>query len=238
MSQSSSTTPSTLVVLPGLDGTDVFFRPFLAAIPPSIHSVVVSFPQSGAAGYRELLEVVREETAALPAFWVLGSSFSGPLAVLLAASDPGRVRGIVLAASFLRSPRPDLEPFGFALVGPIVWLLRAARRLPTWLLRRRDDPFRRAKAETWSRVPVRMLAARAREVLRVDVREALGTCPQPVLCVAFADDGVVPGRYSEEVVDHHHNARLVVLPGGHLAMFEDPHSLAREVARFVEDGQM
>ena len=79
-----------------------------------------------------------------------------------------------------------------------------------------------------------MLAARAREVLRVDVRQLLGTGPQPVLSVAFADDGVVPRRYSEEVVDHHHNGRLVLLPGGHLAMFEDPHSLAREVVQFVQ----
>ena len=108
-------------------------------MPPSIHSVVVSFPQSGATGYRDLLDVVRQATAALPAFWVLGSSFSGPLAVLLAASDPTRVRGIVLAATFLRSPRPGLELLRFALVGPVVWLVRAARRLPTWLLRRRDN---------------------------------------------------------------------------------------------------
>lgn len=233
----ASTTPRTLVVLPGLDGTDVFFRPLLAVLPPSVHPVVVSFPVSGPTGYRELLDVVRKATADLPPFWVLGSSFSGPLAVLLAASAPARVRGIVLVASFVRSPRPDLEPLRFALVSPVVWLIRAGRRLPTWLRRQRDDPFRQAKAETWQRVPVRMLAARAREVLRIDVRAALVACPQPLLCVAYADDRVVPGQCADEVVRHHRNAHLVVLPGRHLGMFDDPQPLAREVVQFIGDGR-
>src|SRR5262249_21500880 len=151
--------PIHLVLLPGLDGTDVFFRPLAALLPPSIRPLVVRFPQSGDNGYDELLGFVRRAVAKIPEFYVLGSSFSGPLAVLLAATEP-RVRGIILSASFLRSPRPTVARFKFAAVGPVIWMLRAARRIPVWTLRRRQDALRRAKAETWSNVSAHCLAKR------------------------------------------------------------------------------
>jgi len=39
---------TTLVLLPGLDGTDVFLRPLVAALSPTIRSIVVTYPASGA----------------------------------------------------------------------------------------------------------------------------------------------------------------------------------------------
>src|SRR5688572_7920283 len=227
---------ATLVVLPGLDGTDVFFRPFLAALPATIRPLVVDYPQSGANGYDDLLRVVRDAVAEIPQFYVLGSSFSGPLAVMLAHAEPEKVRGIILSATFVRSPRQRLRRLRFAAVGPVIWAFRATRRLPIWMLRRREDPFRRAKAETWSRVSAYCLAARMRAVLGVDVRDALRSCAQPVLCVAFDDDEVVPRTNAAEIVLHRPSTRLVMLPGRHLAMFSDPIRLAEEVVRFVQDG--
>jgi len=229
--------PKTLVVLPGLDGTDVFFRPFLASLPASIRSLVISYPKSGANEYDELLRVVRRAVAELPSFYVLGSSFSGPLAVMLARAEPEKVRGIILSATFVRSPRQRLNRFKFAAVGPIIWALRAARRIPVWLLRRREDPFRRAKAETWSCIPAHCLASRVRAVLEVDVRDALRTCVQPVLCVAFENDQLIPRASAEEILLHRPSTKLVMLPGKHLAMYSDPSRLADEVVRFIQDGE-
>lgn len=39
--------PATLILLPGLDGTDVFFRPLLAALPQWISPIVVQYPPAG-----------------------------------------------------------------------------------------------------------------------------------------------------------------------------------------------
>src|SRR5262249_11767487 len=133
-------------------------------------------------------------------FYVLGSSFSGPLAVMLAAEEPQKVRGIILSATFVRSPRDKLKRFKFAAVGAVIWVVRATRRIPVWILRGRKDPLRRAKAETWSRVSARCLAARARAILDVDVRDTLRTCVQPVLCIAFENDRAVPRRSAEEIL--------------------------------------
>jgi pimeloyl-ACP methyl ester carboxylesterase len=165
---------------------------------------------------------------------VLGSSFAGPLALMLAREDADNVRGVILSATFLRSPRRRWIQLRFALVGPVIWTVRATRRLPVWALRRRDDAFRRAKAETWARVSARVLAARARAVVGVDVREVLRHCACPVLCVAFDEDDVVPRANADEILQCCPAAHLVVLQGGHLAMHMDPDPLAGEVARFID----
>ena len=225
----------TLVVLPGLDGTDVFLRPFVSLLPATIRPLVITYPATGGDGYDRLLKLVRREVAEIPDFFVFGSSFAGPLAVMLAAAEPRKVRGLILCATFLRSPKARYRRFRAAVVSPVVWFLRAARRLPIWLFTKKEDPLRRAKAETWRRVPARCLAARIRAILAVDVREALRACRKPVLCLSFAQDRTVPRGCGEEILLHCPSARLVTLPGQHLGIFTEPQHPVREVVRFIEE---
>jgi pimeloyl-ACP methyl ester carboxylesterase len=225
--------PIKLLILPGLDGTDVFFRPLLAALPASIRARVLCFPQHGNSSYAHLLTLARTALAEEGECYVLGSSFSGPLALMLAAAEPAKVRGIILCATFLASPRPTLSRYGWAAHAPLIWLLRTARRLPVWFGKRRTDPWRIAKAETWIRARPAGLASRLRAIARVDARPALHACPQPLLCVAFSEDSVVPASVTHEIARLRPNTQLVTLPGGHFAMFSDPQPLSREVARFL-----
>jgi pimeloyl-ACP methyl ester carboxylesterase len=228
--------PTVLLLLPGLDGTDVFFRPLMAALTPSIQPMVLSYPDQGPYTLQELLLLAREALAGVSACYVLASSFGGPLGIMLAAAEPARVRGLILCATFARAPRPKLVPFRGLLRAPLIWSLRFLRRLPVWM-RSSDDELRRAKHETWRRVSARALAARGRAVLKVDVRDLLATCPQPLLNVAFDQDTVVVSRNADEILAHHRDARGVLLSGGHLAMFDDPAPLAAEIVRFVESGE-
>src|SRR5262245_42613518 len=151
---------------------------------------------------------------------------------MLAEAEPEKVRGLILAATFVRLPWPRLARFRFAATGPVVWAIRAARRIPVWLLTRRTDPLRRAKAETWSRVPARALAGRARAIIGVDGSDVLRACPQPLLCITYEDDDVVQRAQAEEIV-RHHSGELVTLPGTHLGMYEHPERVAAEIVRFV-----
>ena len=66
------------------------------------------------------------------------------------------------------------------------------------------------------------------------MREALTRCEQPLLCVTYDADDVVPPRCADEIRRHCAHARRVTLPGGHLAMFSDPGPLAAEIVQFVE----
>ena len=226
--------PATLVLLPGLDGTEVFFGPLLAALPPWVEPVVVTYPTSGANGYADLFGVVEAAVADAPEFYVLGWSFSGPLALMLAAKEPKRTRGVILCASFVRSPLPILPWLRFAVVAPVVNLVRLARRTPAVLPGVWTEQFRRDKAAAWARVPARVLAARARAILAVDARTYLRECPRPVLYLAGSRDSIVPRRNADQVVRESPSAKIVTIDGPHLAMYTNPDAAARAIAGFIQ----
>jgi pimeloyl-ACP methyl ester carboxylesterase len=102
-----STAPATLVLLPGLDGTEVFFRPLVASLPSWVKPVIVTYPTTGANGYADLLPLVEAAVASIENCYILGWSFSGPLALMLAAKEPRRTQGVILSASFIRPPLPN-----------------------------------------------------------------------------------------------------------------------------------
>jgi pimeloyl-ACP methyl ester carboxylesterase len=227
------TTPTTLVLLPGLDGTDVLLQPLLASLPGSVQPLVVTYPAAGDNGYAGLLAIVRRAVADLPECYVLGWSFAGPLALMLAAAEPDKVRGVILSASFVRRPTALLGLLRFVLVAPPVWMWRAARRLPLWLFRPRTDDLRRAKSETWKRVSARVVAARLRAIAGVDTSGLLHVCRQPVLYIASSEDGIVPRRNAAEVVSLRPSVKLVTIEGPHLAMFSNPQAAAQAIAEFI-----
>ena len=224
---------ATLVLLPGLDGTDVFLRPLVATLSPRIRSIVVTYPTSGAEAYDDALTVVRRATAGLSEFYVLGLSFSGPLAVMLAAEQPERVKGVILAATFVRAPHSGLRFFRFACNGPTLWMWRIARRIPIWMLRSRHDPVRMAKAETLRAVPARCFAGRVRAVMDVDVSAVLRQCRQPILCLSFTRDLVVPRRNVEAILREAPSARHAAVAGGHFSGCSNSEVLAAEVEKFL-----
>jgi pimeloyl-ACP methyl ester carboxylesterase len=230
------TPPATLVLLPGLDGTEVFFAPLLAALPETMRPVVVTYPHSRDHGYAELLALVRRAIAGESECYVLGWSFSGPLALMLAMAEPDRVRGVILSATFVRAPNPVLRRVRHVLCGPTVLAWRVVRRLPLWLTRPRADPMRRAKTQTLRRVSSAVLAARLREILRVDVREPLRSCTQPVLYLASSDDGIVPAHNVAEVREVRPGVQVVTIDGPHQAMFTNPRAAAAAIAAFVAAG--
>lgn len=223
----------TLVLLPGLDGTDVFLRPLAAALAPKVNPVIVSYPDKGAITYSDVLEHVRAATEALSRFYVLGLSFSGPVAAMLAAENPSRIKGVILLATFAQPPRPGLRMLRPFCNPPMLWLWRMLRRAPLWLTRSRDDPLRQAKAETLGRVSAATLAVRARAVLDVDVREAIMSCFQPVHCITFTDDRVVPPKAALEVQRRAIYGSAGSVPGGHFTGCMNGVALGREVEEFI-----
>jgi pimeloyl-[acyl-carrier protein] methyl ester esterase len=225
--------PLTLVLLPGLDGTDVFFRPLLAALPPAVRPLVVCLPTSGSNTYGDLLATVRTAVAKLPACYVPGWSFSGPLALMLAVAEPTKVRGVILGATFVRPPHPVLARVRFAAITPVIWTRRASRRVPGWLWREPNNPVQRAMAETWARVGARVVAARVRAPLTVDASEPLRRCRPPVLYLASSHDEVVPPRNGAEIVRIRPSVQVRTIAGRHLALYTNPEAAAYTILEFL-----
>jgi pimeloyl-ACP methyl ester carboxylesterase len=98
------------VLLPGLDGTGDLFAPVVDALGPNVPTQIVRYPLSHASDYATCEAIAR---AALPIdrpYVLLGESFSGPIAVSIAATAPRGLRGLILCSTFVCNPHPYLRP--------------------------------------------------------------------------------------------------------------------------------
>lgn len=210
------------MLLPGLDGTEVFFQPLLTWLAPSVRTRILCYPPGASSEYADLLAAVRQAVADLSEFYLVAWSFSGPLALMLAAAEPAKVRGVILFASFVSAPLRVLPLLRFGAVTPVIWTVRLSRRIPIWLRHRRSDPLRRAKTDLWKRISARTLAARVRSIIALDAHEVLRNCQAPILYVAGSHDRVVPRRNLNEIMRINPAVRAVTIRGGHFAIYRNP----------------
>jgi pimeloyl-[acyl-carrier protein] methyl ester esterase len=226
---------TTLILLPGLDGTEIFFGPLLAVLPTWVKPVVVTYPTTGANDYPDLLTIVQAAVDGSEDFYVLGWSYSGPLALMLAANNRSKVRGVILCASFIRPPRPGLSRLPFAVNAPIMHLVRLLHRTTMLWSSYSTDTFRRDKSATWARVPSRILAVRACNILALDARAWLRECPRPILYLAGSRDRVVPRWNAEDIVREVPSTKVVTIEGPHLALYTNPRAAVEAIVGFMND---
>jgi pimeloyl-[acyl-carrier protein] methyl ester esterase len=223
-----------LVLLPGMDGTGDLFAPLLTALGPEVSSVVVRYPNR-LQGYGSHEEVAR---AALPEgrpFVVLGESFSGPVAISIAAGSPPGLRGYILCASFLSCPSLMLQ-LAQPLLG--VW---PPRRVPDFLAeyflmgRFVSAPLRRLHAEALSNVSDETLVARLKAVANVDVREKMTHVTVPGLYLRATRDRLVSRSAATTFSLLAKNARLVDIEGPHFLLQSSPSAAARVIRKFMSE---
>lgn len=236
MSQLESTSYATLVLLPGMDGTGMLFKALTAALPESIRPVVVAYPPDREMGYPELEAFVE---AALPAerrFVMLGESFSGPLALRIAARGHSRLAGIVLVASFARNPLPRLGPWLRPFVGS--WCFRFAP--PRWIVRRflagpdaPDDLVGEFQAAVRTVSPA-VMAKRARGILSVDVRNLLPQIRVPVLLLSAARDRLVSVKSGDDFHVLRERFECVSIDAPHLILQLQPVIASQGIEEFLQ----
>src|SRR5687768_6580861 len=110
----------TLVLLPGMDGSERLFGPLAATAPAKVAVVTVAYPPGGANTYEDLLPRVRAILPSDRPFHLLGWSFSGPLALMAAADRAPLLRGVILASSFVRNPVPLVPRWARHLARPFL----------------------------------------------------------------------------------------------------------------------
>jgi pimeloyl-ACP methyl ester carboxylesterase len=118
------------VLLPGLDGTGLLFRPLLAALPPELGVKVIAYPATEALGLPELAQFVARQLPAEKTV-LLAESFSGLVALTLLMSASARIHGVIFVGAFAEPPRPLLLRLA-PLVSRSAGLMRSA---PSFLLR-------------------------------------------------------------------------------------------------------
>jgi pimeloyl-ACP methyl ester carboxylesterase len=225
---------SRLVLLPGMDGTGELFAPLLAALPSALSVTIVRYPDRPA-NYPEHEALARARLPRDAPFVLLGESFSGPVAVAIAAAAPANLAGIVLGASFLTCPHPLLR-----VLRPLA-ALASPRLVPSfiasrWLLGRFATPaLRAAHARALHGVSSGTLTARLRAMSDLDVRPQMRAARIPALYLRATEDRIVAARFADEFVAHAASGAVVDIEGPHLLLQADPAAAARHLQAFIDD---
>lgn len=224
-----------LVLLPGLDGTGLLFDPLLRELRLEWSTQVISYPSDQRLGYDELLLRVREQLPRDQPFVLLGESFSGPLAIRLAAELQANLRGLILVATFVRKPVRWLP----RQLGPFIPAF-AFRLFPLWAQLRvltsgeSTPELRRLFRESLAQVKPAVLAHRVSEVFRVDVADEFQQIQIPILAIAARHDHTVPAHNLRLLQRLRSDLRVEMIETDHLVLQVKPERAAEAIRRFLD----
>ena len=225
--------PLTLVLLPGMDGTGVLFAPLLAALPAHVTAQVVRYPGDQPLSYDALLARVVAELPTKGEYVLVGESFSGPIALRVAATRPAGLLAVVLCASFTRTPVRVPAWLALAVRPGLVRASPFALQAPIMLGRGADPTLRALLREALTQVSPHVLAARARELLRVDASSALGAATAPLLYLRATRDQLVSPRSRDHLLRLRPAMHVVDVDGKHLLLQTQPTACWQAIDAFV-----
>jgi pimeloyl-ACP methyl ester carboxylesterase len=223
-----------VVLLPGLDGTGLMFGPFVEALGRAdFETRVVRYPVA-LTSYPACIHFARTLLPRDRPFLLLGESFSGPVALALAAAEPENLVGLVLCGTFARNPRP-----GLAWASPLLWIL-PARRPPLALLRFlllgrwATEALMALVGTMLPQVPACTLKQRLLAVKAVDHTPLLARIQVPVLLLRGDRDRLVPPEATAWLRIHLPAPDLATLHGPHWLLQTRPDTAARAITAFLD----
>jgi pimeloyl-ACP methyl ester carboxylesterase len=216
-----------------MDGTGKSLGRFRGAVASGAETQVVTYPVDRVMGYAELETLVRGALPKDREFVILGESFSGPIAVRLAADAPPGLSGVILCTTFVKNPYRLL---GWA--GPFAGLL-PFKSLPRWVraplmwgsAAASAAPPKRARATAG--VDSAVLRHRIAALLSVDETASLSKIRIPALIISGLNDRVIPKSATAHMARCLPRAEHVQLDGPHLLLQTAPEVCAALVQRFM-----
>jgi pimeloyl-[acyl-carrier protein] methyl ester esterase len=219
-----------IILLPGMDGTGELLRALADQLSLYRPVQLIAYPPDRPLGYAQLVTYVRERVPNRP-FAVLGESFSGPIAIEIAATDP-RAVGLVLASSFARHPLPALFTVLTRLLD-LRWLPK--RIIAAALMGSTATPELTARLRrVLATLPHKVLQYRAREVLRVDKRNRLREVTCPVMCLQGRFDRLVSKRQVDEILTAQPRCHVHWFDSSHMLLATHPDAAVKAINQFCE----
>lgn len=237
-----------LVTLPGLDGS-----PFLqGALPQALQALpgmgdvqsrCIAYPPRQRMGYLELARWVAPQLPQDEPFVLLGESFGGPLALILAGcgrgdaamQPPPQLQGLVLAASFADCAVPwaapalpvikNAPPSALYAVRPAVWAW--------WLLGRWATPaLMTALAQALRHSAPAVLQHRAAQALQPPALD-LSALAVPLLVLRAGHDRLIAPR-RVQALQAAPQCQIHTVPGPHMLLQTQADACAPLVAAFLQ----
>jgi pimeloyl-[acyl-carrier protein] methyl ester esterase len=218
-----------IALLPGMDGTGELLDALASRLSLSRPVHIVSYPLDKPLGYTELTGFA---AARLPEgrFAILGESFSGPVAIEIAASEP-RAAGLILASSFAWHPLPSLLA-PFARLFDLRWM--PSKIIDAALLNSGATALRARLREVREKLPPEIIQARTAEVLRVDKRSRLAQVACPVLCLHGRFDRVTGKRCLRQILAAQPQCQVRWLDAPHMLLETHPDEAAKAIEEFCD----
>jgi pimeloyl-[acyl-carrier protein] methyl ester esterase len=218
-----------LVLLPGLDGTGDLFAPFIRQFAGT--SIVVRYPSSQPLGYAELEVLVRHQLPEKDEFFLLGESFSGPVAISIAAEPPVNLKGVILCCTFASTPQPLLAPLRRLLPLLPAPPLRALEAMLCGSFA--DEEVRSLLAHALAQVPLTVLKARVSAAATVDVTSKLRSIRTPVLSLRATEDRIIPDAAYRKLAQGIIGAQEAKLVAPHFLLQTVPQQAAAIISEFI-----
>jgi pimeloyl-ACP methyl ester carboxylesterase len=222
-----------LVLLPGMDGTGELFAPLIEALPESVEVSIVSYPRDECLSWEDLYARVQQAVPVGEPLILVAESFSGPLAIMLASNESLDIQGLVLCCSFASCPLPNW--FRFV---PVLGSMMAF--MPKFIVRRfligpnASSELMSTVQNCVKSVSPRVLASRAKMILKANVLKELQNVHVPLLYLAGSQDRVIAMRGWNQVQSLLPKSTLVTLDGPHLLLQQMPDASVNEIMKFAE----
>lgn len=221
-----------MVALPGLDGTGLLLEEFANSFKDGFECTIVRYPNEQDLNYPQLAEHVRSRLPTEEPFFLLGESFSGPVAVLLASEQIPNLKGLILACSFLTNPKPEL-----AASKPLISIL-PIKKLPVSFIsiptlgNWSTAALREKVRESLSLTKTSVQRHRLRNVIGVDVTDAARKVSVPVLYLQASHDFLVSPASARQVVDCIPQTQVRKLEGPHFLLQAKPEECCAVIEEF------
>ena len=225
-----------LVLLPGMHVTGELFSGFMSRMPEPMQIEPMHYPTDASPSYGQLLDAIRSFVPTSAPYILLAESFSTPLAIQFAATNPPNLRGLVLCVGFATSPLRGWRRSLAALIAPLAFRLPLPKVAVSHFLVGKDAPeslHASVRAAIRSVEPA-VFAARAHQVFSVDARLALSRVSAPILFIQALQDRLVDESSLAEMRAIKPQIKVARIAGPHLILQREPQQAAEVVTSFIQ----
>ncbi len=216
-----------ILILPGLDGTDLMlgeFKRLCCSVRPTRVGIL---PNDDSLDYIGLTDYFSSMVRDLPDCHIVAESFSGPIGILIARRYPSIVSRLTLVASFATSPVPrsaSLLPWSLLFKFPMPSL--AARYLLVGNCIQLVPTLRSAIRQNTSAI----LRHRLKLVQNVNVTQELSELDCSISYIRPLHDRLVPRSCVGRMIDANPAISVHEIAGPHLILETQPENSWRYIA--------